>query len=166
MMTSAPSMRGDTNQCPYRVATLYILVPFCRMNGISLSRPHALVVDDDFLIRTEAVDILEQAGFDVLEADHGDAAFELLQMRHADVVLLFTDVQMPGELDGFALARKVALSWPHISLVVASGQVQPGPGALPNKAHFIAKPFSAEVVQTHIREILPPDHQPEPLKQA
>lgn len=136
------------------------------MNGIPLSRPHALVVDDDFLIRINAVDILEQAGFDVLEAEHGDAAFELLKTRYSDVVLLFTDVQMPGVLDGFALARKVAQSWPHISLVVASGHLRPAPGALPGKAHFIAKPFSAEVVQSHIRQVLPHEHQPEPLRRT
>ena len=54
--------------------------------------PHALVVDDDFLIRMDAQDILEQAGFQVLAVDHGDAAIELLKMRHSDIVLLFTDV--------------------------------------------------------------------------
>ena len=112
----------------------------------------------------DAVDILEQAGFKVLEADHGDAAHELLETRHPDIVLLFTDVQMPGTLDGFALARKVAHSWPHISLVVAFGHVRPSPGALPDKAHFIAKPFSAEVVYAHI--ILPHGHKPEPLRRT
>jgi len=111
----------------------------------------------------EVIEILEQAGFKVLEADHGDAAHELLTMRHPDIVLLFTDVQMPGTLDGFALARKVAKSWPHISLVVASGHVQPDPGELPDKAHFIAKPFSAEVVRNHIQDILPYSRKPEPL---
>jgi len=87
-------------------------------------------------------------------------------MRHPDVVLLFTDVQMPGTLDGFALTRKVAQSWPHISLVVASGHVRPRPGVLPDKACFIAKPFSAEAVRAHIQEILLHDRKPEPLRQA
>lgn len=125
--------------------------------------PHALVVDDNFLIRIDAMSILEEVGFQVLEADHGDAAFDLLTMRHPDVVLLFTDVQMPGELDGFALARLVAKSWPHISIVVASGHVAPGPGSMPEKARFIGKPFSAELVQAHVREILPNGQKPKPL---
>ena len=128
--------------------------------------PHALVVDDDFLIRTDAMDILEQAGFQVLDAEHGDAAFDLLTTRHPDVVLLFTDVQMPGELDGFDLARRVAASWPHISIVVASGRVRLEPGLMPDKARFIAKPFSAAVVHAHLQEILPHGHKPEPLRQA
>lgn len=126
--------------------------------------PYALVVDDDFLIRTEAVAILEEAGFLVLEADSGDMAYTLLETRHPDVVLLFTDVQMPGELDGFALARKVAISWPHISLVVASGHIHPRPGVLPAKACFIGKPFSSEIVQAHVRNMLPEGQTPEPLR--
>ena len=124
------------------------------------------MVDDVLLIRMDAADILEQAGFTVLEADHGDAAYKLLETRRPDIVLLFTDVQMPGTLYGFALARKVAHSWPHISLVVASGHVRPSPGALPDKARFIAKPFSAEVVHAHIQEILPHSHKPEPLRRT
>ena len=126
--------------------------------------PYAIVVDDDFLIRMDAVQILEEAGFRTLDAEHGDAAFAMLSMRHRDVVLLFSDVQMPGQLDGFALAHKVAATWPHISIVVASGQRRPGPGEMPEKARFIAKPFSAELVHTHVREILPDGQKPEPLK--
>jgi CheY-like chemotaxis protein len=59
--------------------------------------PYALVVDDDFIIRMDATNILEQAGFQVLDASHGDEAFVLLKARHPDITLLFTDVQMPGE---------------------------------------------------------------------
>lgn len=128
--------------------------------------PFALVVDDEVIIRMDAIDILEQAGFNVLDAEHGDAAFRLLKTRHRDVVLLFTDVQMPGQLDGFALAHKVAESWPHISIVVASGQVVPGPASMPDKAKFIAKPFSAGLVHSHLHEILPNGQKPEPLKRA
>ncbi len=128
--------------------------------------PYALVVDDDFLIRMEAIEILEQAGFQVLDAEHGDAALDLLKARHPEVVLLFTDVQMPGELDGFALSRSVAASWPHISIVVASGHVKPGPGTMPDKARFIAKPFSAMVVHAHLQEILPDFRKPEPLRHS
>ncbi len=112
----------------------------------------------------DVVEILEHAGFQVLYVEQGDAAFELLKVRHPEVVLLFTDVQMPGELDGFALARRVAFSWPHISIVVASGHAKPQPGWMPDKARFIAKPFSAELVRTHLQELLPHGHKPEPLK--
>ncbi len=136
------------------------------MDAPTPDTPYALVVDDDFVIRMDAKDILEQAGFQVLDAHHGDAAFDLLKTRHPDVILLFTDVQMPGQLDGFALAHKVAASWPHISIVVASGHVAPGPGSMPDKARFIAKPFSAKLVHTHLQELLPHGRKPEPLKRA
>lgn len=136
------------------------------MNQHVEDAPHALVVDDDFLIRMGAADILTDAGFQVLDADHGDAAFALMQTHHRDVVLLFTDVQMPGTLDGFALARAVAECWPHVSIVVASGQAKPGPGSMPEKARFIAKPFSAEMVHNHLHEILPEGQKPAPLKAA
>ena len=136
------------------------------MNELNQHSPCALVVDDDFLIRTDAAHILSIAGFRVLEAEHGDAAYALLETRHPDVVLLFTDVQMPGKLDGFALARAVAKSWPHVSIVVASGQAKPGPGEMPDKARFVGKPFSAEMVHTHLQEILPDGQKPEPLKTA
>ena len=128
--------------------------------------PVALVVDDDAIIRMDVMDILQQAGFQVLEAEHGDAAFDLLTTRHPDIVLLFTDVQMPGQFDGFALAHKVAVSWPHISIVVASGHVAPGPGSMPDKARFIGKPFSAALVHAHLQELLPNGQKPESLKKA
>lgn len=136
------------------------------MNPPISDAPYALVVDDDFLIRMDAIDILERAGFQVLDAEHGDAALDLLKVRHPEVVLLFTDVQMPGELDGFALARSVAASWPHISIVVASGHMKPGPGTMPDKARFIGKPFGATMVHAHLQEILPDYKKPEPLRQA
>ena len=134
------------------------------MDNLPNEAPHALVVDDEFLVRLDAMEILGEAGFQVLDAEHGDAALTLLASRHQEVVLLFTDVQMPGTVDGFALARMVATSWPHISIVVASGNVRPGPGSMPDKARFIPKPFSAEVVHAHVREMLPDGHKPEPLR--
>ncbi len=69
---------------------------------------------------------------------------------------------MPGQLDGFGLAREVATHWPHIAIVIASGRAQPGPDEVPDGARFVAKPFSAQVVRDHLREMIPPDRQPGP----
>lgn len=126
--------------------------------------PYALVVDDDGLIRMDAMDILAEAGFCTFEASDGDKAMTLLSREHAMIVLLFTDVQMPGSRDGFAVARETASRWPHIAIVVASGQVQPGPGDMPEGARFIGKPFTADMVHDHLREILPDGQKPEPLR--
>lgn len=128
------------------------------------SIPYALVVDDDGLIRMDAMDILQEAGFRTFEASDGDKAIALLAREHALVVLVFTDVQMPGSRDGFAVARETARRWSHIAIVVASGQVHPGPGDMPEGARFIGKPFTAEMVHDHLKEILPDGLKPAPLR--
>jgi CheY-like chemotaxis protein len=127
-------------------------------------RPSALVVDDDALLRLDTGEILEQAGFRTLEAEDGDAAILVLEQHHLDIVLLFSDVDMPGSRDGFALAREVAVKWPHVALVIASGRRRPAAGDMPEGARFIGKPFSAEMVHGHLQEILPDDRKPGPLR--
>ncbi len=136
------------------------------MTSSTETAPFALVVDDSFFVRKQAMDILRKDGFRVLDAETGDAAYALMEARHRDIVLLFTDVQMPGHLDGFALARAVAASWPHVSIVIASGRAKPGPGSVPEKARFVDKPFSAETVYAHLQEILPNGQKPAPLREA
>lgn len=128
------------------------------------SIPYALVIDDDGLIRMDAMDILQEAGFRTFEASDGDKAIALLAREHALIFLVFTDVQMPGSRDGFAVARETAQRWPHIAIVVASGQAHPGPGDMPEGACFIGKPFTAELVQDHLKEILPDGRKPAPLR--
>lgn len=128
------------------------------------SIPYALVVDDDGLIRMDAMDILQEAGFRTFEASDGDKAIALLAREHTLIFLVFTDVQMPGSRDGFAVARETAQRWPHIAIVVASGQAHPGPGDMPEGARFIGKPFTAELVQDHLQEILPDGRKPAPLR--
>ncbi|WP_313898979.1 response regulator [Methylobacterium sp. J-059] len=126
--------------------------------------PYALVADDDFLIRMDAETILEDAGFHALSAENGVEALRLLELHAPSIVLLFTDVEMPGGPDGFELARTTSRRWPDISIVVASGGVKPGPDDLPEGAVFLGKPFSAEIVHRHLDKILPDGRKPEPLK--
>ncbi|MCJ2079884.1 response regulator [Methylobacterium sp. J-090] len=130
----------------------------------SSSAPYALVVEDDGLIRMDIVEILSDAGFRTYEAATSDEGAILLERERQSIVLLFSDVQMPGSLDGFGLARKAAQCWPHISIVVASGHVCPGPNDLPEGVRFIDKPFTAGMVHDHLKEILPDGQKPEPLK--
>ena len=127
-------------------------------------RPYALVVDDDGLLRMDPAEILEEAGFRTLEAEDGDAAILVLEQHHLDIVLMFSDVEMPGSRDGFALAREAAAQWPHVALVIASGRRHPAPGEMPEGACFIGKPFNAEMVHGHLQEILPDNRKPEPLR--
>ncbi len=128
------------------------------------TNPFALAVDDDPIILMDVSTILEEAGFRCHEADDGDAALRLLGRQADGVTLLFSDVEMPGDTDGFALARHVAREWPWIEIVIASGRIVPKAGDMPDKATFISKPFSAAVVREHLRETLPEGKQPEPLR--
>ena len=126
--------------------------------------PFALVVDDDAMILSHAADILEDASFRTLLAYNADQALERLEKHHDEVVLLFTDVEMPGRINGFALARIVAERWPDIGILLASGNINPAEGDMPEGAIFVEKPFAAEVVHDRVRKILPEDKKPEPLK--
>lgn len=127
-------------------------------------RPYALVVDDDELLRMDVAEILEHAGFRLMEAESGDAAIAVLEQHHLDIAVLFSDVEMPGSRNGFALAREAAVRWPYVAIVIASGRLKPSDGDMPTGARFIGKPFSAETVHGHLKEILPDDRKPEPLR--
>jgi CheY-like chemotaxis protein len=127
--------------------------------------PYSLVVDDDPIIRMDIVDILETAGFRTLEAVNVDDALNLLEMYAHDIRLLFSDVEMLGQHNGFHLARVCDQKWPHISIMVASGRMKPGPADLPDAAAFIGKPFSSELVYDRLQELLPDGEKPAPLAQ-
>lgn len=128
--------------------------------------PYALVVDDDAVILTDACQILEDAGFRTLCAYNADEALGMISSHGDAVTLLFTDVEMPGSMNGFELARRVAETWREIAILVASGRVQPSDGDLPEKATFVAKPFSSDIVRARLHKVLPDGRKPEPLKTA
>ena len=114
--------------------------------------PAILVVEDEPLVRLAAVGMLEDAGFRMIEAADGEQALELLT-ADSDVQLLFTDVTMPGSIDGFALARRVRDRWPHIALMVVSAKRVPQSEELPAGCRFEQKPYSPETVVRHAREL-------------
>lgn len=128
--------------------------------------PYAIAVDDDPMILLNVTGILEDAGFRTYDADTGDAVLTMLPACADNVILLFSDVDMPGETNGFALARHVAERYPWIEIVIASGRVTPELGDMPDKATFIAKPFTAGMVHAHLRRTLPDGKKPAPLKAA
>jgi CheY-like chemotaxis protein len=114
--------------------------------------PLVLIVDDEALLRMHAADLLEEAGYATLEAANADEALRILEQR-PEVRLLFTDIQMPGKLDGLGLAREVHRRWPRILLVVTSGQIKPAKGDIPDRGRFVAKPYAAEDLLTQVDEI-------------
>ena len=85
--------------------------------------PNVLVVEDEMVLRMRAVDIVEDAGFTAVEAVNADEALSILESR-SDISLLFSDIQMPGSMDGLKLAHAVHDRWPSIKIILVSGQIQ------------------------------------------
>ncbi len=125
----------------------------------------ALVVDDNAMILMDATDILEDAGFRTYSANDAVEALRLMETLGEDVDLLFTDVEMPGAMNGFQLAQLVAERWQHVRILVASGRVKPNDGDLPDGAVFVGKPFSADVVHERVNALLEEERKPRPLRQ-
>jgi len=112
-----------------------------------------LVVEDEAIIRMGAVQMLEEAGFAVVEASNAHDAMKVLENR-TDVRAVFTDVNMPGTWDGMRLARMVRGRWPPIHLIVTSGIMSPDTDDLPPSGRFIRKPYDPAHVIATIRELL------------
>jgi CheY-like chemotaxis protein len=118
------------------------------------ARPLILVVEDEALVRMTLVDVLEDAGFKVIEAVHADEALRVLKAV-SDIHGMVTDVEMPrGSINGFELARYVRDSRQDIGVLIASGRATPKPGDLPEGALFIRKPVHPETLVRMLKTLL------------
>lgn len=99
-----------------------------------------LVVEDELILRMRAVDIVEDAGFTPIEAVNADDAIQILESRD-DIAVLFTDIQMPGSMDGLRLAHFVHARWPHIKTILVSGQIAVTDDDKPKDSKFFPKPL-------------------------
>ena len=115
--------------------------------------PLVMIVEDEPLIRMYAADLLEDDGFGVVEAATARAALAILEKRNGDVAALFTDVDMPGDMNGLELAGIVYSRWPHIAILVTSGVVRTV-GTLPGGGVFLGKPYAAAAPVRIIRELI------------
>jgi CheY-like chemotaxis protein len=105
--------------------------------------PTVLIVEDEILIREFVKDELESAGYLVIVASDADAAIKILESRQ-DIHLIFTDVTMPGSMDGLRLATAVRDRWPPVHIIVTSGKTMPL--NMPANAVFIPKPYLGQSV--------------------
>ena len=121
--------------------------------GHILNQPTVLLVEDEPLVRATQVDILQEAGFWVLEAQDADEAFEVLK-RRVGVKVVLTDVDMPGSLDGFEFSRLVAQGWPEVGVLVISGKAFPEEGDLPPSAVFLSKPVRPAALTAQIAALM------------
>jgi CheY-like chemotaxis protein len=104
-----------------------------------------LVVEDEPLMRLHAVWLVESAGYDAIEASNADEAIALLEARK-DIRIVFTDIDMPGSMDGLKLAACVRKRWPPIELIVTSGHFDLDDADLPARGRFFPKPYSDEEI--------------------
>ena len=116
-------------------------------------RPVVLIVEDEALIRIDAIDAIEAAGFDVIEAADADQAIAILEQR-SDIGLIFTDVQMPGSMDGLKLAHFVKDRWPPIKIVATSGHAKISESDLPAGSRFLSKPYAAEDIANAVGQLI------------
>ncbi|KJC40293.1 chemotaxis protein CheY [Bradyrhizobium sp. LTSP885] len=115
-------------------------------------RPVVLIVEDEFLLRTDAAEMIGNSGFDIVEAHNADEAIAVLEAR-PDIHVVFTDIQMPGSMDGVKLARFVRGRWPPIKIVATSGFVNVGTDDLPEGSRFLSKPYRADQIVAALREL-------------
>ncbi len=112
-----------------------------------------LVVEDEMVLRMSAVDIVEDAGFTAVEAVNADEAISILEAR-SDISLLFTDIQMPGSMDGLKLAHAVHDRWPAIKIILVSGQVNPPAAERPTDSRFFGKPVEVEEMTAQLQVMI------------
>src|ERR1700744_3237511 len=98
-----------------------------------------LVAEDEELVRFVIVDALEEAGFEVIEAEHAEAALGVLQIHSARIHVLFTDIQMPGSMHGTAHAHHTAKNWPNTALLLTSARPRRDKLNLLDKSRFVTK---------------------------
>src|ERR1700722_17092944 len=112
-----------------------------------------LVVEDEMLLRMRAVDMVEDAGFTSVEAVDADQAVAILESR-ADIALLFTDIQMPGSMDGLKPAHAVHKRWPPIKIILVSGQLRLADLDIPADSRFFGKPLEAKFMIAQMRSMI------------
>ena len=112
-----------------------------------------LIVEDEMLLRMRAVDMVEDAGFTSVEAVDADEAVAILESRF-DIALLFTDIQMPGSMDGLKLAHAVHERWPPIKIILVSGQLRLANIDIPADSRFFGKPLEAKEMIAEMQSMI------------
>jgi two-component sensor histidine kinase/CheY-like chemotaxis protein len=122
-------------------------------SGPTGSSTNVLVVEDEMVLRMRAVDIVEDAGFTAVQAVNADEALSILESR-SDIALLFSDIQMPGSMDGLKLAHAVHDRWPSIKIILVSGQVKLSDDERPTDSRFFGKPLEVKQMIAELQEMV------------
>lgn len=105
------------------------------------------------IVRLIGSDTLSDAGYEVIEAGSADEALHILE-RHGAVEVLFTDIRMPGSMNGLELARVVHARWPDVKILITSGDTFPRDSEIADDGRFLAKPYNTEVLRREIHTLL------------
>lgn len=116
-------------------------------------RQTILIVEDETLLLMDAVDMVEEAGFEALEASNADQAIEILASR-ADIRIVLTDIDMPGSMDGLKLAQYVRGRWPPIEIIIVSGHRTVPTEEMPERGLFFSKPYSRHAMTVAMRRLV------------
>ena len=122
------------------------------MAHFEIKRPVVLIVEDELLIRMDVIDMVRAAGFDVVDGANADEAIDFLEAR-TDITIVFTDIQMPGSMDGLRLAAAIRGRWPPIKIIATSGLNKISEDDLPAGSRFLSKPYSAPQIVAALREL-------------
>jgi CheY-like chemotaxis protein len=120
-----------------------------------MTAPRLLLVEDEFLIRLTLSEVLADEGFEVVEAEDGDAALALLKEQHP-FALMLTDIQLPGAVDGRALAERARSTRPDLPVIFMSGRPQTSVSDNPLDT-YVNKPYSPTALTATVRRILDGD---------
>ena len=112
-----------------------------------------VIAEDEPLIRAMVAEFLVEEGFRVWEAEHAAEALAILEVEARAVHVLFTDVRMPGDIDGLALSHHVKARWPWVGLLVTSAHTMVAKRELPKGGRFLPKPYRFNHLVRHIREL-------------
>ncbi|MFF8800121.1 MULTISPECIES: response regulator [unclassified Methylobacterium] len=115
-------------------------------------KPVILVVEDEPDERFLAAELLEEKGFEVIEAETAERALDILHERGDGIDVVFSDVRTPGTIGGFELARIIGVTWPRIRLLLTSGDAGDQPSDLRVTATFMPKPWRAPEILTWLEE--------------
>ena len=113
-----------------------------------------LIAEDEPILRTYLSDVLGQSGFRVFVATNGEDALALA--KRENVCAVISDVAMPGNINGFELARRVKRNCPRTGVILVSGIMERGDHHLPRGVRFVTKPVKAVTLLRLIREVADP----------
>ena len=141
VFTSALSLQSNWRDADDRVGTA------------TIRRPVVLIVEGEFLSRMSAAEMISEAGFDVVEVENADQAIAVLHKR-SDIKIVFTDIRLPGSMDGLKFARYVRAKWPPIKIIATSAHFDVRQDDLPDGGVFLPKPYASNRIINTLRECI------------